>query len=157
MIRFKKISFEEFKKAFKGIDEQEIHEAYENIKLPTRSTKGSAGYDFYMHSNLVTDKGIYPTGIKAYMPKDTVLMIYPRSSLGMKHGFNLLNTVGIIDSDYADNPSNEGHIMVGFKADNTICLKTGDKLCQGIFISYRTTDDDSADGERVGGIGSTGK
>lgn len=63
----------------------------------------------------------------------------------------------IIDSDYADNPDNEGHIY--FQIINLspfdIQLKKGDIIGQGIIKKYLTTDDDTASGKRVGGFGST--
>ena len=43
MRKFEKISFEQFKK-----DVCDDRELYESIVLPKRSTKFSAGYDFYM-------------------------------------------------------------------------------------------------------------
>lgn len=65
----------------------------------------------------------------------------------------------IIDSDYADNPDNEGHIF--FQLINLspfpIKLQKGDIIGQGIIKHYLTTDDDSAIGERTGGFGSTSK
>lgn len=63
----------------------------------------------------------------------------------------------IIDSDYADNSDNEGHIY--FQIINLspfdIQLKKGDIIGQGIIKKYLTTDDDTASGKRVGGLGST--
>lgn len=53
-----------------------------------------------------------PTGIKAKMPKDEVLKIYPRSSVGCKSLLMMPNDVGIIDSSYYNNPDNEGHIYI---------------------------------------------
>jgi dUTP pyrophosphatase len=32
----------------------------------------------------------------------------------------------------------------------------GDRIAQAKFCKYLTTDDDTADGERIGGFGSTG-
>ena len=34
-------------------------------------------------------------------------------------------------------------------------FKAGERIAQAIFIKYLTTDDDAAEGERKGGIGST--
>ena len=36
-------------------------------------------------------------------------------------------------------------------------VKKGDRIAQGIFHRYYKVDGDSADGDRTGGIGSTGK
>jgi dUTP pyrophosphatase len=84
----------------------------------------------------------------------------------MKHYLRLANSIGVVDSDFYDNPSNEGHIMVkvrkesGPRDTNTptrdVEFKAGDAFCQAIFIPFGITTDDDADGVRVGGIGSTG-
>ena len=69
----------------------------------------------------------------------------------------LANGIGIIDSDYYNNPENEGHIMfqvINF-TDKEVMINKGERIGQGIFIKYETTDDDAATGERTGGFGST--
>lgn len=85
------------------------------------------------------------------------LALYPRSSLGFKYGFRLLNSTGIIDADYAYNESNEGHIMVGCITSKPLALEQGSKICQGIIQPYFVMEDDDATGNRTGGMGSTGK
>ncbi len=64
---------------------------------------------------------------------------------------------GIIDADYYGNQDNDGEIMFGFYnlSNETVVLESGDKLGQGIFIKYGKTVDDEAEGERIGGFGST--
>lgn len=139
-----------------------VKNANKNAKLPVRSTTGSAGYDFvtpYSFWLKPGDSYMVHTDIKAYMPKDTVLMIYPRSSMGIKKHVVLGNLTGIIDSDYVDNPNNEGNIGIClYNYGNEIQeFKEGDRIAQGIFVKYSVADDDNADGERTGGYGSTGK
>lgn len=97
------------------------------------------------------------TGVKAYMPKDMYLELSVRSSCPLKYWLIMANGVGIIDSDYADNPDNEGEIFFQLINLSTvpILLKKGDVIGQGIFKRYEKTYDDSSDGERVGGFGST--
>jgi dUTP pyrophosphatase len=93
-----------------------------------------------------------------YQDLNIFLALYPRSSYGFKYGFQLLNTTGIIDDDYYNNPSNEGHIMVGFKCEKDFDIKVEDKFCQGIFQLYTIDmdEDTSKFKERIGGMGSTG-
>lgn len=134
--------------------------SFSNVVLPKRSTKASAGYDFYMPYDVVIEPNeevVIKTGIKSYMNTGEVLLIFVRSSLGFKYNVRLKNQTGIIDSDYFDNPSNEGHIMVALKNEGSkpLELKTGDRFVQGVFINYLITDDDEATSSRVGGIGST--
>ena len=146
----------------------EVAKGFENegINLPKRKTKYSAGYDIEAAEDVVIPsfkKGMNPslvkTGIKAYMQDDEALMLYNRSSNPKKKGLILANSVGVVDKDYYENPDNDGHIMFAFyniKDEDTI-VKKGDAIGQGIFQKYFVTDDDVAEGERVGGFGSTNK
>ena len=163
--QFFKVSFERFSEAYKdsfGGDEEEIRRVYDAIKLPSRATTGSAGYDFYTPVSIRLEPGQtakIPTGIRAKMDDDWVLMIFPRSGLGFKYRLQLNNTVGIIDSDYYDS-DNEGHIFIKITNDTnegkTVDLAAGSGFAQGIFIQYGITVDDETDAERNGGFGSTG-
>ena len=156
MRKFEIISKNEFEKDLKRMCN------YEDITLPTRSTKHSAGYDFKspIDFELQPDESIkIPTGIKVCMNEDEYLSILVRSSMGFKYNIRLCNQVGIVDSDYYNNPDNEGHIFIKIKneGDQVLTIKKGDRFAQGIFSKYLLTDDDSADKERIGGFGSTGK
>lgn len=106
-----------------------------------------------------TKLSLIPTGIKAYLDSDCYLEIALRSSIPMSSYLMLGNAVGIIDSDYVDNKSNEGHIF--FQVINLspfdIQIKKGDRIGQGIIKNYKKTDDDISIGKRVGGSGSTSK
>lgn len=135
-----------------------------NINLPIRKTKYSAGYDFECaEDTLIPAKNIIPvlipTGIKAYMEDDEVLYLYNRSSNPKKKGLVLSNSVGVIDKDYYGNPDNDGHIMFAFYnvKEEDILIKKGEAIGQGIFGKYLITDNDNADGVRTGGFGSTDK
>ena len=136
------------------------------INLPVRKTKYSAGYDVEAAEDVVIPsfkKGMKPTlvktGIKAYMEEDEMLLLYNRSSNPGKKGLILANSVGVIDKDYYGNPDNDGHIMFAFfnVKEEDIEIKKGDVVGQAIFQKYLVTDDDVAEGERVGGFGSTNK
>ena len=166
--KFYKVNFEQFKKDWidtfgNTFSEEEILEIYENIKLPKRATKFSAGYDFFTPINvmLLPNQTIkIPTGIRCEMNEDWVLKLYPRSGLGFKFRLQLNNSVGIIDSDYFHS-DNEGHIMAKITNDSnenkTVDIKSGDGFIQGIFVEYGITIDDDAEGIRNGGFGSTTK
>ena len=121
----------------------------------------SLPYDLNTTATLVKKYGhkvtLVPTGIKAYMPDDWYLQLSVRSSLSNKHWLLLANGTGIIDADYYNNVDNEGHIY--FQIINLlpfdVILKKGDCIGQGIFLQYGTVENDTAEGERVGGFGST--
>lgn len=168
MIKFEKVSYEQFEKDILKIfnnelSTNEVDKIYRDIKLPKRATKGSAGYDFYAPYFFTSRKSaqekpvLIPTGIRAILPSDMVLNIYPRSGLGFKYGMKLVNTVGIIDSDYAYS-DNEGHIMIKLVHDyndDVVIIEQGKAFAQGVITKYYTTDDDNVDNERNGGFGST--
>lgn len=167
--QFEKVSFSQFKESIKdiiqNISDKEIQEMYDNIKLPKRATKGSAGYDFCTPISFVLEpnKTIkFPTGIRCKIDEGWVLKIYPRSGLGFKYRLQLDNSVGIIDSDYYYS-DNEGNIFLKMtncsNANKVIGAKSGDAIAQGIFIEYGVTiDDDKYEKEvRNGGFGSTSK
>ena len=136
---------------------------YDNIKLPKRATKGSAGYDFFSPTYLIfSDKKSrkFPTGIKCKMDDNVVLLLFPRSGLGFKYRLSIDNTIGVIDSDYYY-AKNEGHIHSKMHFDNSsipwLEIPEGEAYMQGIFVNYLKTDDDETDGTRTGGFGSTSK
>lgn len=168
-IKFQKVSYERFKEDWLDAlptdkitwSDAELNALYNSIKLPTRATKGSAGYDFFtpFTFTLAPNETIkIPTGIRCEMPQNTVLQLYPRSGLGFKYRLQLNNTVGIIDSDYFYS-DNEGHIFIKVTNDSnenkTITVKEGEGFAQGIFTKYLLTIDDCAKQKRNGGFGST--
>ena len=146
----------------------EIAKGFENknINLPVRKTKYSAGYDIEAAEDCVVPAfklgqapTLIKTGLKSYMKDDEYLMLCNRSSNPKKKGLVLANSVGIVDADYYGNPDNDGHIMFAFfniKAED-VEIKKGECIGQGIFQKFLVTDDDSAEGERIGGFGSTNK
>lgn len=163
----------------------EICKGYEdkNIVLPKRSTKKSVGYDlcacedvtipsiwksvFEAFKNFLLnkeyDKKIEPTkiftGVKAYFLDDEVMIIASRSSGPSKMGLVMANSIGIFESDYYNNPSNDGNIIFQFYNffPFDIKIKKGERIGQAYFQKFLIADNDQADGVRIGGIGSTGK
>ncbi|TPR49182.1 dUTP diphosphatase [Apilactobacillus micheneri] len=138
------------------------------LDLPKRSTAKSAGYDFqaaedvtilqYSKSHKVY---LIKSGIKAAMPKNVYLQLSNRSSTGTKKGLMNPNGIGVIDADYYNNDKNEGHIMfpVINMNNESYSLHKGDRIFQGIFLSYNMVDNDDVDPlkKRGGGFGSTDK
>ena len=152
--QFHKVSFEQFKESwddsFPGASEEEIKEIYDQIKLPKRATRGSAGYDFFSPVDFELKPGEtikIPTGIRVFIESDWVLNIFPRSGLGFKFRLQMNNTVGIIDSDYFYS-DNEGHIFVKLTNDTnegkTVSVAQGTGMVQGMFMQYVVTSDDDA-------------
>jgi dUTP pyrophosphatase len=132
------------------------------VVLPKRSTAHSAGYDFMTLKEYDIKPGqrvMIETGLKAQMDDDDVLLVFPRSSLAVKKGLRLSNSVAVIDADYFSNPANDGHIMINLFnfGSETVHLAQGERFAQGIFVKYGVTEDDETAGIRQGGYGSTGE
>lgn len=161
MNKFSKVSFEQYLRDFdislEGVD---VNKTYDEIILPKRSTKGSAGYDFFAPFDFIihpNETFKVPTGIKCQIDSRWFLGIFIRSSLGFKYQINIVNQTGIIDEDYFNNENNEGHIMIKLvnRGSGIVAIKKGCGIAQGIFLPYGLTVDDYSKNERTGGIGST--
>ncbi len=159
------MSLEQFTKDWLDFDstatKEEILALYDEIKLPRRATRGSAGYDIFspISFSLAPSETIkFPTGIRVKMEESWVLQCFPRSGLGFKYRLQLNNTVGIIDSDYYYS-DNEGHIFIKLTNDSnegkTVSVEKNTGVVQGIFMEYGITVDDDASEIRNGGFGST--
>lgn len=154
--RFEKVSCEQYTK-----DSGENKQIYDGIRLPRRATVGSAGYDFFAPNDIALEPKqtiTIATGIRAIMPSGYFLAIFPRSGLGFKYRLRLNNTVGIIDSDYAES-DNEGHILICMtnEGGKPLTVDKGKAFAQGIFVQYFVTEDDEVTTKRNGGLGSTSK
>lgn len=139
-------------------------ELYNELKLPKRATKHSAGYDVFSPFEFTLEpmEDIkIPTGFKSYMLGDEKLMGHIRSSLGFKYYLGLSNVTMVGDSDYYNNKNNEGHYWIKIRnnGNQSVTIKKGEAFAQVMFEKYLLVDGDSFnDGEeRIGGIGSTTK
>lgn len=140
----------------KGWEDKDIH-------LPVRKTKNSAGYDVEAAEDVIIPKfelgqkpTLIPTGLKAYCQEDEYYILVNRSS-GPKKGLVMSNSIGIIDADYYENETNDGHFFFQYYnvMDHDIEIKKGDCIGQVIFQKFLIVDNDKATGIRKAGIGST--
>lgn len=136
-----------------------------DIKLPTRATSGSAGYDFYAIEDIELPAGELTrisTGVKCEITPFMVLILANRSSNPSKKNLILSNGIGVIDSDYFENPDNDGEIIFEFynTSKETVEIKKGEKIGQGFIVHNIRVENDvveNPDAERTGGFGSTDK
>ena len=151
MRKFEKISFEQFKK-----DISYDKKLYEEYEIPSRETTHSAGYDFHALEDMTVKPGQIvkiPTGVKASMEDDEVLYILVRGNQGFKYNVRLCNQVGVIDKDYYNSETNEGHMFIKLynEGEKDYVVKKGDKIVQGLFINFLTVDDEEEiERERTG-------
>ena len=134
---------------------------YPDAVMPVRSTTNSAGYDLFCAESteiLPHSIKLIPTGVKCYLWENQWLLIALRSSAPMKKGVILANGIGVIDSDYVDNPKNEGQIFVQVYnlLDTPVIIKKGESIAQGLVMPRFNLDIDNVNlVERAGGFGST--
>lgn len=148
-----------------------------DVKMPRRSTKHSACYDFFAPDDIHLSKGCW-TEVDSLIALDGtespelflsrhnantgfdeefyvkaprwVLLLYPRSGQGFKHKVRFANTTGVIDQDY------RGHIKCMMTADEDVIIPKGTAYMQGLFTPFLTLPDEpAATMERTGGFGST--
>lgn len=142
---FEKISFEQFSK-----DISDDKKLYDEYTLPRRDTEFAAGYDFKALFDYTLEPGEIkkiPTGIKANMEGDEVLLLVDRSSMGFKYNVRMCNQVGVIDKDYYNNKDNEGHIWIRIQneGDRPYSVKKGEGMIQGMFMKYLKVDNEESD------------
>ena len=124
-------------------------------KAPTKGTDGSAGYDLYVddvewhrHSQMVK------YGVSVEIPKGYVGLIIERSSLHHRD-IKIMNTLGVIDSDY------RGELMTPVMIPNHTMVVNGERLTQLVVVPCLNTPveivEELSNTERgEGGFGSTG-
>lgn len=142
----------------------------EYVKLPERSTESSAWYDFFASEDVVIPSffkslenwnfikpTFVKTHIKAFMPKNMFLQLANRSSNPLKIWILMANWIWIVDSDYYNNPDNEGHIQWIFwnMTSEDILIKKWQKVFQWVFVKYETIENDDFSWQRWGWFGST--
>ena len=134
----------------------------DDVILPRRATAHSAGYDLRAAEDILVPARskpvLVPTGLKVKLDPGYYLSISARSSLALKRKIIVPNAPGIIDADYYNNESNEGHIFVQLlNLDEKMHeIKKGEAIAQGIILKYHTVENDDSEGVREGGFGSTG-
>ena len=102
---------------------------------------------------------VFGTGIKVKIPEDYVMLIFPRSSTGIKLHCMLSNTTGVIDAGYRD----EIRMAVTNFGDKEVEISDAQRLAQFMIIprpvvNLVVVEDDEKfrNGDRGGGVGSTG-
>lgn len=170
--QFEKVSYKQFEKDYLDIyglpgDDtskrlrHEVESMYYGLELPSRATRGSAGYDIRSPFSFTLKPGEeikIPTGLRCKIDDDYVLLIFPRSGLGFKYREGMANTIPVVDADYYYS-DNEGHIFIKLvnNGSKEFSVRNNEAFVQGIFLEYGITEDDHVEATRNGGFGSTDK
>lgn len=135
----------------------------EGIDVPKYQTSGSAAFDLHaaVSEKTVVKPGeikLIPTGFNIEVPKGHVGEVTPRSGLGAKFGISIVNSPGIIDSDY------RGEIKVTMinLGKKDFVVNRNDRVAQMKIMKYEYVDieevDELSESERgANGFGSTGR
>lgn len=131
-------------------------------EAPKVQTTGSAGLDLFNN----TDKTIIippmqakvvDTGVKVAIPKGKVGLVIARSSLGFKYNATLVNSVGVIDSDYRG----EVKAKVINLNNQNLFINPGERFCQLVvtdcYTDFKQTEELSETERGGNGFGSTGQ
>lgn len=138
-----------------------FHKLNPNVPTPAYQTNGSVAFDLAASEDVTIAPQavvIVPTGLVIEVPHGYALVLASRSSLPRKKGLNLANGIGVIDQDYCG-PKDELGILVRNFTNETVTIKTGERLAQGLFVKIETaefleTEKPHAEQSR-GGFGST--
>ena len=138
-----------------------IKSLHSNFALPIKSTQGAGAFDIYMpEAGSVSGQSpvCVPLGFAAEVPENHVALILPRSGAGAKHGVELNNTCGVIDSDYRG----EWKAFIRTKSGEHFSWNSNDRVLQFVIVPVAqvtlelvNTLDETERGE--GGFGSSGK
>lgn len=134
----------------------------DGAKLPTYGSDGAGCFDFYSTVDIVVrtrEKAKIPLGVAMEVPEGHVLLIMPRSSIGLQTPLRMANSVGVIDSDY------RGEICALYENQHDLLnyhIRVGERIAQGCIVPVPTVEFEevntlSETKRGTGGFGSTGK
>ena len=103
-------------------------------KLPAQSTPEAAGFDLRARGNHLLQRGefkLVKAGVSIAMPEGMCALVLPRSGLALKHGVTVLNSPGLIDSDYR---GELGAILINH-GEQAFSIADGDRIAQLVFTT----------------------
>ena len=134
-----------------------------DIPLPYYATAGAAAVDLHAcldEEVVIPPHGrvLIPTGIAAAIPEGYVGILANRSSMGVKHGITLANSIGVIDSDYRG----QIHAALYNTTDTPYTVRPGDRIAQLMVVPVmcppiRVVEELPETARGAGGFGSTGR
>lgn len=132
-----------------------------DIELPKYQTNGAVAFDIGLKESAILkpkEWKILPTGLVIKTPPGYMLLIAPRSSLFIKKGLALANTIGIIDQDYSGETDEIKLALINL-SDKEVKIEKAERLAQGVFVKIEKAQWKQVNqiGQKSrGGFGSTG-
>lgn len=128
---------------------------------PSHGRFGDAGYDLSSLEDVILEpleRKLIKTGISIELPLGFAALVIPRSGNAINKGLSLVNTPGLIDSNYRGELK---AIAINLDPKTPIEIRKGDRIAQLIIIKAEEVDftevDELSETERgSGGFGSSG-
>ena len=111
-----------------------------SIVYPRYAHDGDAGLDLRSTIDTVLkpfERKLIPTGIKIAIPGGYAGFVQPRSGLAIKNGISLVNTPGLIDSNYRGEIK---AILINLDSREEFFIKKGDRICQLVIIKVENAE-----------------
>lgn len=133
----------------------------ERAVIPHNAYAGDAGVDLCALESLTLapfERRLIPTGLATAIPEGYAGFVLPRSGTAIRQGLSLVNTPGLIDSNY------RGELkMAAINLDphNPIEIKAGDRIAQLVImaveqVAFQVCDSLNETERGAGGFGSSG-
>lgn len=132
-----------------------------DVPLPDYHSEGAAAFDLASREDVVVQPGavvLVGTGLVVEVPRGHFLAVVARSSLPIKKGLMVANSIGVVDSDYCG-PTDEVKVEVYNFTAREVSIARGERIAQGLIlptvrVEWEEVDDTAAPSR--GGFGSTG-
>ena len=133
----------------------------ETLEMPAYAYAGDAGLDLRSSEDVVLkpfERKLVPCGIAMAIPKGFAGFVMPRSGLAAKHGISIVNSPGLIDSNYRGEIK---AILINLDAHDDFVIKRGDRIAQIVIletpsVALEEVDELESTSRGDGGFGSSG-
>ena len=133
----------------------------ENAVIPAYAYSGDAGMDLRAATHVTLapfERTLIPTGLAIAIPDGYAGFVQPRSGLAIKQGVTVLNTPGLIDSQY------RGELkvaLINLDPSNVFEVNPGDRIAQLVIqkvenVEWCVVDSLDETDRGQGGFGSSG-
>lgn len=131
------------------------------LDMPAYAYAGDAGLDLRAAEDAVLapfERKLISCGIALAIPRGYAGLVMPRSGLAAKHGISIVNSPGLIDSDYRGEIK---AILINLDSEHEFVIKHGDRIAQIVFtkvpvVTLEEVDELSETERGTGGFGSSG-
>ena len=132
-----------------------------SLEVPRYAYPGDAGMDLRCTEDFSLqpfERKAVPTGIALELPEGYAALVVPRSGLALRHGITLVNTPGLIDSNYRGEIK---VILANMDPANAFTAQRGERIAQLVIVKVAeavwSEQEELAESDRgAAGFGSSG-